>query len=304
MEDPPGPETSPPTIDPRATLGPLQLRVRNPEDALGFYQDALGFRPLTPPSTADDTVLGTAGGEPLLRLVASTRGRAPSDGAIPRRARLYHFGLLLPERKDLATLLRFVLDHRETVHLEGAADHYVSESVYVQDPEGNGIELTWDRPRKVWEGVTLGEMLRKNAPLDTESLLAEADPGGWTNLPPGATVGHVHLYGSDLGGSRHFYATALGLGFRGMAHGMAAFHVADYHHHVGVNSWLGRGIPPASDEGPGLDHFALRFPDSEALERTVRSLEEAGVAVEGDDPERSSVSVRDPNNFRIRLYVG
>lgn len=287
-------------LDPRTRPDSVTLRVTDRARTAEFYEDLLGFSVLR--EAAEATALGTGEGIPLVHLVdLGPEGRPPRR---ERRAGLYHFALLFPERAHLATLLQHLRERRDRVDYQGAADHHVSESVYIQDPEGNGIELTVDRPREVWAGITLPELLPKNAPLNTRDLLALADPDGWAGLPPGTAIGHVHLYGSDVPGSQRFYA-ALGLDDKGEAYGMAAFAVGEYHHHVGVNNWLGTGIPPARDDAAGLDHFAFRLPDDQAFEDLHDHLEATGVPTkEEDEDRRRSLWIRDPNNVRVRLTVG
>ncbi len=287
-------------LDPRATLSHIHLRVADLPRTLDFYRGILGFRVLH--QSPDATVLGTAEGEPILRLSELRGGGRPSR---ERRAQLYHFALRFPERRQLATLYQHLLEKGGRVDIRGAADHFVSESIYIRDPDSNGIELTWDRPREVWEGTTLADLAVKNGPLDERGLLLEADPAGWRGVPPGSTIGHVHLYGSDLGASRRFYVEALGLNHTGTFQGMAAFAADGYHHHVGVNTWLGVRIPPASDDGPGLDHFAFRLPGKEELDRVIQHLRKLGIAVEEAEGDgRWSAWLRDPDNFRIQIYSG
>src|SRR5206468_8743835 len=132
--------------------------------------------------------LGT-GGEDLL--VLSER-----PGAVPARGvtGLYHFALLLPERADLARFLAHVA--RERVPLTGLSDHFVSEAIYLRDPDEHGIEVYWDRPREIWEG-RVGETLT-TIPLDVESLLGDDDGAPFEALAEGTVMGHVHLRVRDV----------------------------------------------------------------------------------------------------------
>src|SRR6202008_4176799 len=123
---------------------------------------------------------------------------------------LYHFALLLPERHDLARWLAHVA--RENVPLVGMSDHFVSEAVYLSDPDGHGIEIYWDRPREVWEGQVAERMT--TVPLDVDDLLAELeDPAAekFPGLPAGTIMGHVHLKTAEIPGTVRFYRDLVGL---------------------------------------------------------------------------------------------
>ncbi|HUL02304.1 MAG TPA: VOC family protein [Gemmatimonadales bacterium] len=157
------------TLDARTTIGHIHLTVSDLERALAFYRDVLGFDVTT--RYGRDAVFLSAGGYHHhigLNTWAGRGAPAPPRGATG----LYHFAILYPDRAALARAVRRVLDHQ--VALEGAADHGVSEAVYLRDPDGNGVELYRDRQEKDWPRGPDGRLVMHTLPLDLEALLAEA----------------------------------------------------------------------------------------------------------------------------------
>src|SRR6185312_9800435 len=135
---------------------------------------------------------------------------------------LYHFALLVPERTDLARWLAHAA--RDRVPLVGLSDHFVSEALYLSDPDGHGIEIYWDRPREVWEGQVAERMT--TLALDVDSLLGELeDPRSepFDGLPAGTVMGHIHLKVADIPSTREFYRDALGFGLMAQLGAQAAF---------------------------------------------------------------------------------
>ena len=156
------------TIHPQARIGHVHLTVSDLDRALRFYRDALGFEVTT--TYGADAVFLSAGGYHHHIGLNTWAGRGAARPA-PRTTGLYHFAILYPDRKSLASAVRRVLEH--AVPLEGAADHGVSEAIYLRDPDGNGVELYRDRPETEWPRTPDGALVMHRAPLDLEKLLAE-----------------------------------------------------------------------------------------------------------------------------------
>jgi catechol 2,3-dioxygenase len=158
-----------PPIDSGVTVGHVHLKVADLDRALAFYQGALGFE-ITQRYGAGAVFLSAGGYHHHLGLNTweSRGGRPPPSGATG----LYHVALLYPSRAALATALRRLVAHG--IPLEGAADHGVSEALYLRDPDGNGVELYWDRPREEWPRHAGGDLAMVTAPLDLAALLAAA----------------------------------------------------------------------------------------------------------------------------------
>src|SRR5262245_31473375 len=157
-------------IDPRVRIGHVHLKVADLERALAFYRGVLGFE-LTQRYGSDAAFLSAGGYHHHIGLnVWESRGGSPP----PRRATgLYHLAILYPTRAALASALRRL--QAAGVPLEGAADHGVSEALYLRDPDGNGIELYWDRPREEWPRDASGGLAMDTRPLDLDDLLEERE---------------------------------------------------------------------------------------------------------------------------------
>ncbi|GAB4245454.1 MAG: catechol 2,3-dioxygenase [Thermoleophilia bacterium] len=256
---------------PRVELGPVSLTVSNLERELRFYETALGLRVIFGKA---EKVLLAAGGKPLVELV-----ERPGAARVRPSAGLYHLALRYPRRGDLGRVL-LRLSERGAGIL-GASDHGVSEAVYLSDPEGNGIELYWDRPREEWP--TRGGQIRfSNGPLDIRALVALAqeeserlEPGPSESLD-NVVLGHVHLQVGDLEAADRFYVDLLGFEkkaeFPGQAHFVAA---GDYHHHLAYNVWAGRGVVAPPPGSRGLRFFTLLLPSEEDLQQLLGRLREA-----------------------------
>src|SRR5690606_37036496 len=164
----------------------------------------------------------------------------------------------------------------------GSADHLVSLAFYFNDPEGNGVELYWDRPRDEWQWAD-GQVAMDSLPLDPNRFIAEyrgAEDEPASQAGATATIGHVHLKVGDIPTARAFYVDTLGLEPTMSSWPSALFTAAGgYHHHVGMNIWESRGAG-LREPSLGLDSFELVVPGQEALEELRQRLAEAGVAVE------------------------
>ncbi len=183
--------------------------------------------------------------------------------------------------------------------LSGASDHLVSEALYLNDPEGNGIELYRDRPREEWP-IRDGVLQMDTLPLDLDGVLGElrrdeAESG----MPDGTRIGHVHLNVGDLAAAEAFYSGALGFDVTVRGYPGALFVSAGgYHHHLGLNTWTGEGAPAAPEGSRGLRQFEIVLPRGEALAAEVDRLRKAGFEPAEDD---GGVRVTDPSGNRVVL---
>lgn len=219
----------------------LSLRVRHLDQSGEFYVQKLGFSAVRRgPDTLDLAV--DPQGPTLLTLVRAATRPAPRE-----TAGLFHAALLLPSREGLASWLSFAA--AQGIEFEGFSDHGVSEAIYLSDPDGIGLEIYADRPRREWP-VQDGELAMVTRPLATRALLEKARP----NRHPiaGSRWGHVHLRVTDLARSEAYYCSTLGMAVTQRSFPGARFLAADgYHHHVGLNTW-GRPTLPASPDAAGL----------------------------------------------------
>ncbi|MFW6212341.1 MAG: VOC family protein [Spirochaetota bacterium] len=187
------------------------------------------------------------------------------DGAAPRNplsAGLFHTAFLVPDRNSLAQAYLNLI--RAGVRVGGASDHLVSEAIYFQDPEGNGVELYWDKPGDHWDEA-IGQVRMGTYPLDVSGMLAELPGPG---APPEIEhVGHIHLRALSLKDSAQFW-TSFGLSVTCKYAQIATFLAAGrYHHHIGVNRFSDWTKPLA--RAPGLAAMELELATSEASTRNI-----------------------------------
>jgi catechol 2,3-dioxygenase len=277
-------------IAPATHVGPVSLTVADLDRSLAYYGDQIGLATLE--RSSNRASLG-AGGVELLELVEEP-GATPAD----RMTGLYHFALLVPSRPDLAAWLAHAA--RDRVGLTGLSDHYVSEAIYLRDPDHHGIEIYADRPREIWDGLVGIRMTTE--PLDTENLLGELDDPAtapFDGLPAGTAMGHVHLRVAAIPETVEFYRDRLGFGLTAALGGRAAFLSAGgYHHHVGANTWESAGAPAPPRGSAALRHATVVLPDAGERDRVADRVADAGGEVErqGED-----AWVSDPSGNRLRL---
>lgn len=238
---------------------------------------------------ASEAVMGTSDGRSLVRL-REIPGAPPRP---PRTTGLYHFAILVPERKDLARRLKRLAETR--TRLQGAADHLVSEALYFTDPDGNGIEVYRDRPRSEWKWVD-GRVEMDSLPINFGNLLDDGVAGGSDALPVGTIVGHMHLHVPNLPQAVRFYVDTLGLTLVCEIPGAAFLSAGGYHHHLGLNTWAGTNAPAA--EAAGLDYFELTVPDTRALHLLVQNARFKRARF---DEDWDGLLLRDPFGNRIVL---
>jgi catechol 2,3-dioxygenase len=226
-------------------LGTVNLKVLDLERAVVFYE---WFGLILIAGDERTATLGT-GGAPLLRLHALPGGRE----RLRHTTGLYHFAILLPKEEELGGFLKRSLEQR--LPLTGTADHFVSQALYFDDPEGNGIEVYADRPRSEWQ-YPQGRLHIGTDHLDFERLLRIADEPQ-AKFSSGTVLGHMHLNVSDLDGSQAFYES-MGMELMAEAGRVMRFMSWDgYHHHLGINLLEGRGAAPVDAGVRGLQSFEV-----------------------------------------------
>ncbi|MEX2582118.1 MAG: VOC family protein [Gemmatimonadota bacterium] len=244
--------------------GRVRLQVADLEKSLAFYQQVLGLRVLEKLGSA--VSLGAHEAEPpVVELL-----ERPGAAAVPRRGRLglFHFAILLPDR---AALGRFVAHLTSIAVRAGASDHLVSEALYLQDPDGLGIEVYADRPRSTWRHEDR-QLVMATEPLDLSSVVAAGGGEPWSGMPAGTAIGHVHLHVGRLDEASAFYHEALGLDRVVWNYPGALFLSAGgYHHHLGLNTWAA-GAEPAADDEARLLEWELLVPSARDAERALDSL--------------------------------
>ena len=274
-----------------ATVGAVHLSVADLERSLDYYRSTVGLSVLE--AGAGRASLGA--GERELLVLTEVPGARPADGYTG----LYHFALLVSERADLARWLAHAA--RDRVRLTGLSDHFVSEALYLRDPDGHGIEIYSDRPREVWEGQVAARMT--TLPLDVDSLLGELDDPAtepFDGLTGKTVMGHVHLRVADVAQTVAFYRDVLGFGLMAQLGAQAAFFAAGgYHHHLGANTWESRGAGPPPPGHAALRHFTMVLPDDAERERVLARADAAGGVHDGPD----GPVVRDPSGNALVLVA-
>ena len=278
-------------IPPDTAIGKVRLRVADVEDLATFYERVIGLRALE--RDGELVRLGPKGGEPLIELVSAPGAPAPPSFSTG----LFHLAILVPDRAELARSLRRVAEGGW--RLTGASDHLVSEALYLQDPEGNGIEIYRDRPREQWNRDN-GELRMATLPLDLQSVMDELESSerDQNGMAAGTRIGHVHLRVADIPAAEGFYNGHLGLDVMVRSYPGALFLAAGgYHHHLGLNTWQSAGAPAPPEGALGLDRYELVLPDEGEVDAAAERLGESG------DPMRleEGVLATDPSGNRVLL---
>lgn len=285
-----------------AGIGRVRLRVGDLGRALDFYRDLLGLRV----SREDGAKVTLAAGEtpdtkgqdaaPRELLVLEERPGISHRPQRPVTTGLYHVALLVPSRRALG---RAILRLRQAGYpLRGMSDHAVSESLYLDDPDGNGLEIYADRPRQTWP-VSDGVIQMTVDPMDLEGVVAAGRerPEPWTGLPRETVVGHVHFTVSRLEPAVTFYRDVIGFDVMMRIPSLVAVSAGGYHHHLNLNTWAGEGARPDSDRVAGLAGWELRVPDDNARRALIDRVTKAGAIAKSSrgltagDPDAISVEI-------------
>jgi catechol 2,3-dioxygenase len=270
-------------------IGAIGLKVRDIDRLTSYYRDVLGLSVLDRGQAG--ATLG-AGGVALVHLEHQPHAK-PDDN---RTAGLYHTAFLVPTRADLARWILHVA--RNKVRLTGASDHAVSEAFYLDDPEGNGIEVYHDRPAESWEWT--GDALKITTdPLDIDDILREVpDTASYDGAPGGLRIGHVHLRVGDVGRAEAFYRDSLGLDVTRRRHGASFMSSGRYHHHIAGNVWHSAGAGRREEDRAGLSWFSLEASDDAALEAAKSRLGRANAPL---TTVSAGIETADPWGTRLRI---
>ncbi len=274
-------------MDPKMTMGPVTLRVRDLDSMLKFYKEDLGLDTIS----EDDETTELAPNkchEALIILKSDPSAKTPPASS----AGLYHCAILVPSRVNLAEA--YLALGNVGITFDGYADHVVSEALYLTDPEGNGIEIYADRPRNEWKFDDDRTLHMGTYPLDIDSLLGEVKKptDNIKAVSEKATIGHVHLKVTDLKRSIFFYHNQLGLDLMKYWGGAAFLSAGGYHHHIGINTWESGAGLQLSSGCVGLEYFTIHLPNKNAPTQLYSSLKVTSAR---------PVFIHDPDGIKILL---
>ncbi|KGR75730.1 VOC family protein [Ureibacillus sinduriensis] len=280
---------------PNMYVSHVQLKVSNLDRSIHYYESIIGFNVLE--RTKSSAVLTFDGTSSLLSLEEVPNAQPLRRG----QTGLYHFALLLPTRSDLGNFIQHTIQQNVRV---GAGDHHVSEAFYLNDPDGNGIEVYTDRPEQEWLWQEDGMVYMTTEQVNVQSILRDAN-GTWNGLPNGTVMGHIHLSVADLAESEKFYTEALGYEIVTRYGNQALFiSTGKYHHHIGLNTWESLDGTPVPENGVGLKSFTIVLDNETQANKIKDNLSSMGAKLEPFDgaPKFSGAqafSTVDPSGIRI-----
>jgi catechol 2,3-dioxygenase len=290
------------SIHPETKMGYVALAVANLEDQILFYTQVLGFKLHW--REGNRAGLG-AGGADLLRLTEE-----PNLKRYRGTTGLYHFAVLFPNRRELARALARLFAYKYENY---PTDHIMTKTTYLDDPEGNGIELYAESPEDGTWSLADGEYITRRAdgslssgrePLDVKVLFANLQEEDRLDqsIPSETRVGHVHLHVRNIEEAVDFYHDIVGFDVMGVARPfrMAFVSAGGYHHHVGLNTWQGEGAPPPANDAAGLRYMTVEFPNQEALDQVIERIDTAGIPSNRTD---DGILIHDPSQNGVLLSL-
>jgi len=267
------------SIHPRTMMGQISLTVANLENQVAFYQQAMGFKL----HWREGNKAGLGAGEKDLLLLTEEPNLKKYRGVTG----LYHVAYLFPNRHELAIAMRrlFALKYPNS-----PTDHIMTKTTYLDDLEGNGIELYCESPEdgtwtmgdgKFETRRTDGSLSNGREALDVDDLFThlKEDDKLDVSIPSETRIGHVHLHVRNVQEAVEFYHGVIGFDIMGVAKQfqMGFVSAGGYHHHLGLNTWQGEGAPPPPPDAVGLRYFTVELPNQQALGDVVARVDKAGI---------------------------
>ena len=275
----------------RIHLAEVALNVRDLASQTTFYHQLLGLEIL---NQSENQVLLGAGGKPLVKLIQT------EDTSNPKQSYgLYHMALLLPSREDLANVFKHLLDLK--IPLVGGADHGYSEAIYLEDLEGNGIELYRDKPVVEWDIREDGRIIGVTEELSAQDIYElgkEIEPFA---IASGTRMGHVHLSVKNSRESSAFYQESLNLKDKFTIPHASWIASGDYHHHLAVNEWGGKNLAPREQGMPGLAYYVVEVENKEFLVNLFTQAQDRQGQLQWISSSEFSVTDKDGIVTRVRV---
>lgn len=263
----------------------VSLNVSDLSKMQDFYTSMIGLKVLN--QDKDKVVLGVKK-NPLLTLNKVT--------SLKRNKGLYHFALLLSKRSYLADILQHLLNNN--VNITGASDHVISEAIYLNDPEGNGIEIAVDRDKSYWPYKNNQlDILYRNGPLDIKSLLSEKNKQTFSSLSDDTLLGHVHLHVHDVKKTGQFFTKIFNIDTTIDIQPSAMFFSFNgYHHHLAINTWTNYNPEEENEENLGLRSLYFYCPNQHTFDTLkMKSDQQPSFVISDDD----LLIIKDPANHQI-----
>ncbi|WP_331836547.1 VOC family protein [Erysipelothrix piscisicarius] len=261
------------------------LKVLDLEAMKSFYENTLG---LTLLSQNQNTVILGIDDVPLVTLKASESYEKPNKNY----SGLYHMAFLLPDESHLGPFLKHLISVNQSI--TGLGDHLYSQAIYLNDPEGNGIEVYADRPRSSWIIHDDGSIVGGTEPVDVDRLMRIADPKAWDGMPLGTILGHVHVQVADIEKARMFYINQLGFDLKTEMQKALFVSRDEYHHHIGINEWAGPHIGDLPHNITGMESFTI---STSSFTEYRNELIQAGETIR--DLDENHFKVMDPFHINI-----
>ena len=274
----------------------VDLKVKDIETSLNFYSHLMGFKIIS--QNESSAMLSANGNMPyILQLHENKNAIHKPLGSTG----LFHIAIRLPSRKELARVFLRLFEYK--VKFQGFSDHLVSEAIYLNDPDENGVELYTDKPREEWQ-YRMGQVEMSTLPLNLNVLTNELDNRNvWNGIHPDTDIGHIHLSVSDIKKAQNFYSILLGLNVTNSTfHGAMFFSAGGYHHHVGANIWSSKnGSPAVNKNAVGLLNYTIRVPEKEYIKVIQSRAEESELLIEPFNGKFLVIQDMDKNKITVIL---
>lgn len=273
-------------------LAEAVLNVKDLARQTAFYTQILGLEVLS--QTEAEVLLG-AGGQPLVHLIQTDRTEA-----VKASYGLYHMAILLPSREDLADVFKHMaeLDYP----FVGAADHGYSEALYLEDPEGNGIELYRDKPVVEWDIREDGRIIGVTEELSAQEIYDMGRKVEPFQIAPDTRMGHIHLSVRDSQVASVFYQKVLELSDKFTIPSASWIASGDYHHHLAVNEWGGKNLAKRDKDRPGLAYYVVEVANKDDLVAIAERAKGNGAPVSW--VTSNEFTFEDPDGILTRVRKG
>jgi catechol 2,3-dioxygenase len=282
-------------IPDKTKIQSVDLKIKDLDNSLNFYSHLTGFKEIE--RKGNTVFLSATGNYPTLISLTEDKNAIPRP---PGTTGLFHTAIRFPNRKELARVFLRLFDNKVKFH--GFSDHLVSEAIYLEDPDENGIELYADKPKEEWQWKH-GEIQMATLPLNLNVLTSELDDREvWNGIHPVTDIGHIHLNVSNLHKAQEVYSMILGLNITVSSYNGALFFSAGgYHHHIGTNIWSSRNGSQPPSNAVGLTQFSIKIEDEKYLKLIEQRAEEAGLVLE--PYKNGSLTILDFDKNKIKLTL-